>query len=207
MTICDIDDGLLQPECLTGQAGVKTVFFFRHSSLNLTYNAKGEITGIGTGIVLRFDQDNYHGMASEEVMQGREGENSYIQQTVEMTMYYISPEFRETIDLIRLGRWAIFCEDYQGKIKLYGEINAMKQNGGQIETGKAPDDNLYSSLVFQGVQDHYARFLEDYTTYPFDNMAGVIVSPRYDNRPGLLVLNGSGDNILIDVNDNKLDHN
>ncbi len=204
MSICDIDDGLLTPECLVGKAGIKTVFFFRHALLDVTINAGGEITGIGTGFVYRFDQDNYHGQAVEDVVQGEE--SSYINQTVDMTMFYVNPEFRGTVDRIRLGRWAIFCEDYTGKIKLYGQKNAMRQSGGSLESGTSADDNLYSHLVFFGVEDHYARFLADYTTHPFDNMAGVVVTPRYDNLPGLILQNAA-DNILIDNSGNKLDYN
>lgn len=206
-TNCDITEGLLQPECLKGQAGIKTVFFFRHTSLQVTYNIDGEIDSIGTGTVFRFDQDSYHGTSTEEPQTGEAGESSFVQQQVDMTMFFIDPAFRETIDFIRRGRWAIFCLDYHGNIKLYGEQNAMKQIGGAVESGTAPGDNLYSSLVFEGVQNDYARFLAPFTTFPFDNMTGILVTPRYDNDPGLVLQNIAGDHILIDTSGNKLDHN
>jgi len=206
-TDCEINDGLLQPECLQGQAGIKTVFFFRHTNLDVVYNVDGEITSIGSGYLYRFDQDNNHGSALEELQQGQGEESSFIKQQIDMTMFYIDPEFRKVIDLIRKGRWAVFCLDYHDKIKLYGEMNAMKQVGGAIPSGTKSGDNLYSNLVFEGIQDEYAHFLEDFTTYPFDNMAGVEVMPRYDNAPGLILQNVGLDNILIDNFGNKLDYN
>jgi hypothetical protein len=61
-------------------------------------------------------------------------------------------------------------------------------------------------LTFEGEENEYARFLEDYTTYPFDNFPGIVVTPRYGNEPGLVLQNTAGDFIEVDNSGNRLDH-
>ncbi len=205
MANCDITAGRLNEECQEARAGVKTVFFFKHSQLQVTKNLGGEIIGIGAGTIFRFEQDQHHGLAVQEI--NRNGETQYLKQQIDFTLFFVSSQFIQTINYLKAGNWAIFFLDYRDKIRLMGEFTPMYQNGFQEQQGTGADGSQYSNLSFAGMSDRYAPFLEDYTDDPFDNFPLVDVIPRYDNLPGLILQNNTGDYIKADNYGNRLDWN
>jgi hypothetical protein len=205
MANCDIQDGRLHDDCLDSVAGIKTVFFFKHNNLNVVKNMAGEITSIGTGLIYRFEQDQYHGLVVQEINRGQDL-TQYVRFQIDFTMFYITPEFLYTINHIKNGLWAIFYLDYENKIRLLGEWTPMQQNGGVDDSGQAAGDTFWANLSFSGESSAYAPYLEDFTTYPFDNMTGILVSPPYGALPGLLIYNDAGEHYETDVFGNRLDY-
>jgi hypothetical protein len=192
MINCDLQTGRLHDDCLEDIAGAKTFYFMKHNVLSYTKNLAGEIDTLGPATVYRFEQDEVHGLVIQEIVRGSD-ETQYLRQQADMTMFYISQEFITTINIIKMGLWAIFFLDYKNKIRLLGEFTPMTQQGGIDQSGKAAGDRLYSNLSFMGVTGAYAPFLEDYTDFPFDNFPGIIMVPRYDTAPGLLIYNDPGE--------------
>lgn len=202
---CDISNGRLYNDCLDDIAGVKTVFFMKHSLLTFTKNLAGEIVTLGPATVYRFEQDRSHGTAIQEIVRGTD-ESQYLRQQIDMTIFYMTPEFIYTINVLKRGLWAIFFLDYKDKIRLLGEFTPMAQMTGVDQSGTAPGDSLYTNLSFMGMTSFYAPFLEDFTTYPFDNFPDILVVPEYGRLPGLVLQNNAGEYILVDNFGNKLDH-
>jgi len=198
---CDITDGRLFADCFE-RAGVKTVFFFRHSLLKPTKNPNGEIDYFGNGTLFRFEQDNDHGLAIQEIVKG-DG-TTYVNFQIDMTLFYLTPGYWQTINYLKNGLWAIFFLDYEDKIRLMGEASPLQKIEGVDQSGTLPDETMYINLVFHGMGDNYAPYLEPFTDYPFDNFP-VQVVPEYFAQPNDILANAT-DYILIDNLGNKLSH-
>lgn len=205
---CELQNGRGSVDDCTDQiAGVKTVYFFRHSLLDIQKNLAGEITYIGAGDMYRFEQDQYHGLALQEIIRGQ-NDTQYVRQQTDMTLFYITPEFIQTIQYLKRGLWAIFFLDYEDKIRLLGEFTPMYQLDGVDQSGKKAGESFWSNLSFEGISNSFAPFLEDFTDYPFDNFEpDIIMHPRYDTAPGLLTYNNAGEYYKwINFPNNRLDY-
>ena len=192
MANCDIQAGRLYDDCLDDIAGVKTVYFMNHKLLEFTKNLAGEIDTLGPADVYRFEQDEWHGTAIQEIVRGSD-ETQYLRQQIDMTVFYINPEFYTSINYLKNGLWAIFFLDMKDKIRLMGEFTPMSQTTGIDQSGQGPGDSRYTNLSFQGITGAYAPFLEQWTNFPFDNFPDIIMHPRYDQAPGLLTYNDAGE--------------
>lgn len=173
---CDITDGRTLDDCSQERAGVKTVFFFRHSQLDLTYNGAGEITGIGSGTLYRFEQGDVHGLAIQTITRGS-GDTSYMEYQIDMTTFHLLPEFIKVIQSLKAGSWAIFWLDNADNIRLFGAQTPMYNQQGVTQSGQGPGDTTYTNLSFIGQGQDYAPFLESFDVCPFDTFSNSVVPP------------------------------
>jgi len=88
----------------------------------------------------------------------------------------IRPEDVDVINILKRGIWTGFTLDYNNKIRLFGERNGMYASGGSDISGVSAGDKKTYSLILSASDDDYAKFLEDFTTTPFDNFANVSIS-------------------------------
>lgn len=198
MAGCDLQNGRLFDDCSKDQrAGVKTVYFFPWNKLKVEKNPAGEISYIGSGTLYRFEQDSHHGMAFQEVIRGNE-DSLYLRLQIDLTVFYIDPDFYTTIQALKNGMWGIFFLDYDNKIRLLGEQSMMSQIQMIDQSGKAAGDKLFTNLAFQGAASQWAPFLEDFDQYPFDNFPEITVVPEYPIEGGYLIYNEAGDRYLTD---------
>lgn len=204
---CDLQNGrATAQDCKSESAGVRTVFFMRHSQLTYTKNLAGEIDTLGPATVFRFEQDHFHGLALQEVIRG-EDMSQFVRQQIDLTIFYLDPAFLQTVQHLKLGNWAVFFMDYDNKIRLLGDATPMQQIAMVDQSGTTADGNLWSNLSHQGIASNFAPFLEDFTKYPFDNFPGIVVVPKYTAVPGLLTYNNVGEYYKINTAGNRLDHN
>lgn len=101
----------------------------------------------------------------------------------------------------------MFFMDYDNKIRLVGETTPMWQIAMVDQSGTTANGNLWSNLSFQGIEGNFAPFLEDFTTYPFDNFPDIVVVPKYLAVPGLLTYDNAGEYYKINTSGDRLDHN
>jgi hypothetical protein len=202
MAGCDITNGRLANDCKE-RAGVKTVFFFRHSLLNnITRNGAGEITNFGNGTVLRFEQDTDHGAAMQEIVKGGDNASQFVRFQLEMTVFFVTPSFLQSLNALKNGLWAIFFMDYHDKIRLMGESTAMQETQATGQSGETAEGGKYLNMTFTGLGGEYAPYLEAFTDYPFDNFP-VGVQPPYVPGEDRILINAT-DFLLIDNSGNKL---
>lgn len=175
---CDIQNGRLLDDCLESQAGIQTIFFFKHNQLKVEKNLAGEIISIGVGTVYRFEQDDSHGVALQEIIRG-DADTQYLRQQVDLTLFYITPEYLQTVNYLKRGHWAILFLDYDNRLRLLGEYTPMTQVKMLNQSGTAAGDKKWSNLSFMGITSDFAPFLEDYANFPFDNLPGIDVIPPY----------------------------
>lgn len=181
---CDLTGGRLYSDC-DDIAGVKTVYFFKHDLLDIKKNAFGEVAEIGCGYVYRFEQDDLHGTAVQEIVRGQ-GETQYLRQQIDLTLFYIDKQVLPIINVLKQGSWAIMWMDYNGKIRLFGELSAMTQGEGVSQSGRSAGDRKWSNLSFVGIANNYAPFLIDFNKLPFDNIPCIEVVPEYTGKEDLL---------------------
>jgi len=203
MANCDIQSGRLFDDCQDNRAGVKTVFFFRHSLIqNVTRNGAGEITYFGNGTMFRFEQDGDHGLAIQEIVKSNDG-SQFVRFQIDLTLFYQTPQYWTTINYLKMGRFAIFFMDYEDKIRLLGEWSAMERMEGVVESGKTAGDNLFVNLSFHGNGNEFAPYLEQFTNYPFDNFP-VGMTPPYVPSENQIIWKNANDHITIDNIGNSL---
>ena len=195
---CDISDGRLLDDCSQERAGVKTVFFYRHSELDLTYDSGGKITGIGSGTLYRFEQGDAHGMAFQTITRG-DGDTTYMEYQIDMTTFHLLASFLEVINALKAGSWAIFWLDNADNIRLFGAQTPMYNQQGVTQSGQGPGDTTYTNLSFVGQGQDYAPFVEEFTEFPFDNFPNSVVPP-YDTGDDYLLINDT-DKLLANSTD------
>jgi hypothetical protein len=178
---CDLISGRLRGECVTGRAGIKTLYFTKYNNyaaLTGVTESGGEITSLGaSGITLyQFEMESNVGNFEEVANVSRENGTSFIQQTITMTLFNVKPEDLEMLNALKKGRWVVWALDFQDKIRLFGRTRGMTATGGSDVSGAGPGDRKGFDLVLEGVNNDYAIFMADFTTTPFDNFANVVVA-------------------------------
>jgi len=181
---CDLTSGRLINDCATGRAGIKVLYITKlndFSALTGITEAGGEITSLGADplTVFKFEMADNVGSVEQAVNSVQENGVSFVEQTISLTLYNILPADMENINNLKRGRWTIFAQDYDNKIRLYGRANGFIASGGSDLSGTAPGDKKAYELVLTALENEYAVFLADYTTTPFDNFANVDVKVFY----------------------------
>jgi hypothetical protein len=199
---CDISNGRNLADCLNNRAGIKTVFFFKHSLVNVTKDAAGLITGFGSGVLYRFEQDGNNGLLFQEVQRG--DDSQFVLINIDMSLYYDAPEFMSVINHLKSGLWAVFVLDYDDKIRMAGEWSPMQETQAAGQSGTGPSDLLYTNLTFVGQSGDFIPYLEDFTEYPFDNFPVAIIPP-YVETPKEILINAN-DYLNIDNLGNRLSY-
>lgn len=177
-------NGRLLPDCMTGRAGIKTIFFAKlNDFLALTgvTETGGEITSLGTDPlnVYRFEMSDNVGDFTESVNGNADNGTVFVEQTVTLTIFNILPADLEDLNNLKRGRWVVFTLDFEGKIRVFGRRNGMTANGGDETSGTSAGDKKGLDMTFMAQEQDYAPFLADFTNYPFDNFADVTVAPAY----------------------------
>jgi len=180
---CDLTNGRLLDECMVGRAGIKTLFYASladFAALTGTSESGGELD-IGTDAITihRFEMADNVGSFEQAVNANQDNGTSYIAQTLTLTLFGIAPADLADLNNLKLGRWVIFALDFQDKIRVFGRYNGCTANGGSETSGVAAADKKGLDMTFMAEENDYAIFLEDFTTNPFDNFAGVTVTPAY----------------------------
>lgn len=181
---CDLTNGRLLDECLVGRAGIKTLFFSKLNdfrALDGITEVGGEITSLGLDPItnFRFELADNVGNFEEALNASQENGTVFVQQTLALTLFNIQPADLADLNNLKLGRWVIWAEDFQQKIRLFGRTNGCTANGGSETSGTAAGDKKGLDMTFIAEENDYAVFMQDYTDLPFDNFSNVTVTPAY----------------------------
>lgn len=181
---CDLTSGRLIGNCQSGRAGIKTLFFTKYNdyaALTGITEIGGEITDLGAVSIslFQFDMETNVGSFEETPVVSRESGTAYIQQTINMTLFYVKPADLASLNNLKKGRWVIWAMDFNNKIRMFGEGRGMVATGGSDVSGAGPGDKKGVDLILQGTNDDYAVFMEDFTDTPFDNFANVSIITNF----------------------------
>lgn len=172
-------------DCLTGRAGIRTIYYAKLSDFDSVRPdvvvVDGEITDMGATAldVYRFEMADNVGMFDENVTADKTAGTSFITQNLVMTLFSIKPEDLDDLNSLKLGRWVIWTLDFQDDIRVFGYNNGCTANGGVENSGQAPGDKKGLDMTFLAEENDYALFLQDFTDTPFDNFANITVIPAY----------------------------
>jgi hypothetical protein len=177
---CDLTSGRLRGECVTGRAGVKSLYFTKYNdyaALTGVTESGGEITSLGTDpiTIYQFDMESNVGNFDETPTVSRDNGTAFLSQSITLTLFYIKPIDLAMLNNLKKGRWAVWALDFEDKIRFFGQTRGMVATSGSDVSGVAPGDKKGLDLVLQSVSDNFAPFMADYTTVPFDNYANVTV--------------------------------
>lgn len=185
MATCDLTNGRLLDDCMTGRAGIRTIYYAKLSDFDAVRPdvviTDGEITDMGTTplTIYRFEMTDNVGMFDENVTADKAAGTSFITQNLTMTLFNIKPEDLADLNALKLGRWVIWTLDFADDIRVFGYNNGCTANGGVENSGQAPGDKKGLDQTFMAEENDYALFMADFTSTPFDNFANVTVTPSY----------------------------
>jgi len=184
MATCDLVSGRLFSECLSGRAGIKTLFFTKFndfSALTGIVESGGEITSLGADpiTIYRFEMGTRVGNFEQPVTSSKENGTAFVTHTITLSLFNILPADISIINALKRGRWAVWALDYEGKIRLFGRFVGCVSSSGSDVSGAAPGDKNGLNLILTAMENDKAPFMADYTTNPFDNFGNVTVTPSY----------------------------
>jgi hypothetical protein len=177
---CDLTNGRLYDTCSFGRAGIKAIFFVKQADYNALSGktiSDGEITSLGTDAIdiYQFEVGNNVGMFEEIQNISKENNTAFIEQRVVLSIGNIKGEDLADLNNLKVGRWTVFVQDFQNKIRAFGLTRGMTSSGGSDTSGVASGDRKGLEMSFISIEDDLAPFLADYTSRPFDNFANVTV--------------------------------
>ncbi|KPL08400.1 hypothetical protein AMJ86_00810 [bacterium SM23_57] len=177
---CELTNGRLLADCKAGMSGVKTLFLTPYTNLTYTIDGvSGEIDDIGTVELFRFEMANGVGNYVENVISSDESGVAYVEQVLTLVEQHILQEDLADLNAMIKGRFIIFAMDYQNNIRCFGMYNGATATGGDSASGTAPADPKQANIIFTARENDFAPFCEAFTSEPFDNMAGVTITPAY----------------------------
>lgn len=170
-------------DCKEGVGGIKEIFLAPTSAFasGITIdNVTGEITGLPTATVYRYQIDTKLGNSS--FVEAVESANGGVlwSQTITTVLQGLSADKRLELErLCRSRALTVFVHDSNGNILVAGRIDGLEVSSGDWTTGAAKSDFNGYNLIFTGQERNPAEHLEAYTTVPFDNFGGITVDPPY----------------------------
>lgn len=178
---CILNSGFTT-ECLEGSGGISEIFVANWDNFNsgITLDVvTGEIDALPTATLYRYvGLKNSMGHDDTPTPNAENG-TYFVQQKVGIRVGGLSAAKSKEIQVLARAKMIIFVRTNQNKILCIGKQNGAYLSGGSGGSGKALGDFHGYELEFTAEEPTLAIFVEAYTALPFDNFAGITLSPAY----------------------------
>jgi len=175
---CELTAGIAQ-DCKDASSGIKAIYVQQYEDFDSGVTIDGttlEVDALPTATLYRIDLKIGQGSWSSEPTVSPENNNVFHTQTVVAIIPKITAAKRKQIELLLKNRLALFVRDANDAIWMFGKLNGMELTAGPSGSGTAMGDLNGWTLTFTAMDDKQPYRLENYTTNPFDNFAGITVS-------------------------------
>tara|TARA_R100001443_G_scaffold83311_2_gene90154 strand:- start:2188 stop:2787 length:600 start_codon:yes stop_codon:yes gene_type:complete len=171
-------------DCNRIAGGVKNVYFAVYDTTIVTQDwdsssaSRGQTTDVDMGSTSLYKYALPRGTASftDTLVGSRENGTVYYTPTIQILLDRITPLMQNEMRLLGATTTVIFAELNQtypsndhNVIVVLGGLNGMQLNAGTDASGAAWGDRNGYDLTFDGIENHPASILLDYTNTPFDN--------------------------------------
>ena len=168
--------------CLEGIGGVKEVLIANYDDFTsgITYDAvTGEVDGLPTATIYRYVPFRNSGSYIETVNKNLETGTLFFSQEVGWTFGKLNQDMRNEFLLVAKAKMIVFVRTNDDQILLVGAGEGSQLTAGSVQSGQQKADLMGYQVTTTAEELSPAVHLEAYTTEPFDNFAGITVSPAY----------------------------
>lgn len=175
---CNLTKGFTL-DCKEAVGGIKDIYLGNLNDFltGITFdNVTGEIDALPTATIYRYEAPKNVGSFSE-VSTGDEANGSlFWAQTLTTQVWVLNQEHSAELAKAAKGNPVIFVRDFQNRIFMMGRTEGTNFSY-TAQTGTAKGDLNGYIINATAEEPNFAEQLEAYTTEPFDNFAGITVSP------------------------------
>lgn len=183
---CDLTKGFTLG-CLEGIGGVKEILVANYTLASgadfmsaVTYDAvTGKIDGLPTATIYRYVPFRNSGSYIETVQKNLETGTLFFSQEVQWTFGKLAQDMRNEFLNVAKAKMIVFVRTNDDQILLVGSTEGAQLTAGTVQSGAQKADLMGYQVTTTAENLEPAAHLEDFTSVPFDNFAGITVSPAY----------------------------
>ena len=178
---CNLTSGF-PLDCLEGIGGVKEVLIANYEDFQtgITYGGTdGEVDGLPTATIYRYVPFRNSGSYVETVQKNLETGTLFFSQEVGWTFVKLNQEKRNEFLNVAKAKIIVFVRTNDDQILLVGAGEGAQMTAGTVQSGAQKADLMGYQVTLIAEELAPAVHLEPYTSVPFDNFAGITVSPAY----------------------------
>jgi hypothetical protein len=178
---CNLTSGF-PLDCLEGIGGVKEVLIANYEDFQtgITYGGTdGEVDGLPTATIYRYVPFRNSGSYIETVQKNLETGTLFFSQEVGWTFGKLNQEKRNEFLNVAKAKIIVFVRTNDDQILLVGAGEGAQMTAGTVQSGAQKADLMGYQVTLIAEELAPAVHLEPYTSVPFDNFAGITVSPAY----------------------------
>ena len=168
--------------CLEGIGGVREVLIanFDDFTSGITFDAvTGEVDGLPTATIYRYVPFRNSGSYIETVNKNLESGTLYFSQEVGWTFGKLNQDMRNEFLNVAKAKMIVFIRTNDDQILMVGSGEGSQLTAGTVQSGQQKADLMGYQVTTVAEELVPAIHLEPFTTVPFDNFAGITVSPAY----------------------------
>jgi hypothetical protein len=168
--------------CLEGIGGVKEVLIANYDDFTsgVTYDAvTGKVDGLPTATIYRYVPFRNSGSYIETVNKNLETGTLYFSQEVGWTFGKLNQDMRNEFLNVAKAKMVVFVRTNDDQILLIGAGEGSQLTAGTVQSGQQKADLMGYQVTTIAEELVPAAHLEAFTSVPFDNFAGITVSPAY----------------------------
>ncbi len=174
--------------CLEGIGGVKEILIANYTDpvtgnefiSGVTYDAvTGEVDGLPTWTLYRYVPFRNSGSYIETVNKNLESGTLYFSQEVQWTFGKLNQDMRNEFLNVAKAKMIVFVRTNDDQILLIGAGEGSQLTAGTVQSGAQKADLMGYQVTTTAEELTPAVHLEPFTSVPFDNFAGITVSPAY----------------------------
>ena len=168
--------------CLEGIGGVKEVLIANYEDFEtgIAYDAgTGKIETLPTATIYRYVPFRNSGSYIETVQKNLETGTLFFSQEVGWTFGKLSQDMRNEFLLVAKAKMVVFVRTNDDQILMVGIGEGAQLTAGTVQSGQQKADLMGYQVTLIAEELQPAVHLENYTSVPFDNFAGITVSPAY----------------------------
>jgi hypothetical protein len=168
--------------CLEGIGGVREVLIanFDDFTSGITFDAvTGEVDGLPTATLYRYVPFRNSGSYIETVNKNLETGTLYFSQEVGWTFGKLNQDMRNEFLNVAKAKMIVFVRTNDDQILMIGSGEGAQLTAGTVQSGQQKADLMGYQVTTVAEELVPAIHLEPFTTVPFDNFAGITVSPAY----------------------------
>jgi hypothetical protein len=174
--------------CLEGIGGVKEILIANYTDpvsgndfvAGVTYDAvTGQVDGLPTATIYRYVPFRNSGSYVETVQKNLETGTLFFSQEVQWTFGKLAQDMRNEFLNVAKAKMVVFVRTNDDQILLVGTTEGSQLTAGTVQSGAQKADLMGYQVTTVAENLEPAVHLEPFTSVPFDNFAGITVSPAY----------------------------
>ena len=178
MSTCDLTSGRLL-DCKDAVGGIRSILLLELENYAPTYTAD-ILSGLGgSPVCYRYDLPKATGVYSEAITVSTENGTVFYEDTLTIKLHKLDAAMRDELKLIAQARLVCFVLDNNDNQWCFGEVNGAELTAATSATGTALGDAYGYDMTFTSQEKEPMRNAGTYTTTPWDNVGGLVVSPAY----------------------------